>query len=119
MGNINDLLNSFKAATKGKLQTALGNNPSIYKEEIFAGLTDSEKKSMRTKIRKFIISVFESITSDKTTESTKKELVKEFVKFYKETYILNDFSVGSICSDNSKHQSLFEKGLTVVKKYNK
>lgn len=118
MGNFDNLFSSFKDSVKGKLNTSLSTNQSVYKEEIFNGLSDSEKKRARTKIRKFVISVFETITSITCTESNKKDLIKSFISFYTATYANNDFSVSSICNDNSKHKELFEKGLEVIKKYN-
>lgn len=114
-----NLFSSFQSATKGKLNTSLGTTQSVYKEEIFEGMTDGEKKKARTKIRKFVISVFETLVSTTCTDTNKKDLVKSFVEFYIKTYSVNDFSVSSLCNDNSKHKDLFTKGLEIVKKYNK
>ena len=116
MKSFNDIFNAFKDEVKGNLNTSLGVNQSVYKDEIFDGLTDSEKKRLRSKIRKSVISVFETLTT--CTDETKiKTLVNSFVAFYNETYRVNDFSVSSICNDNSKHKDLFTKGLAIVAKY--
>ena len=117
MKSFNDIFNAFKDDIKGNLNTSLGVSQSVYKDEIFTDMTESEKKRTRTKIRKSIISLFETLTT--CTDETKiKNLVNSFLAFYAETYKVNDFSVSSICNDNSKHKELFEKGLNVVKKYN-
>jgi len=117
MAKIDDILDKLQKATLGKLNTSQGNNNGVYKESIFEGMTDKQKGHERTKIRKKVINIFETITSTFCSESNKKLLIEAFLDFYKETYICNDFSVASICNDNSKHKELFEKGLAICKEF--
>lgn len=60
-------------------------------------------KKIRQKIRKdrnkFLDNIIFFATSDLKTE-LKKE-INSFDKFYKETYLLNDYSLNSICQNNS------------------
>lgn len=119
MSTFDDLFTSLKNATKGTLKTSLGNNQSIYKDEIFAGQTDDEKKRNRSKIRKYIENIFSTITDTNCTNANKEINVKAFLDFYFATYRVNDFSLSSICNDNMKQEKkdLFAKGLEVVKAY--
>ena len=94
---------------------------NLYKNEIFEGMDESEKKRTRKKIRKlcenFCASVI-SITDEKKLQS----LSKDFEKFYTNVYRVNDYTISSLLSQNAKDEklSLFASGLekfkTILKK---
>ena len=119
MGNINDILEKSKKSTQGLLNTNLGSKKeSIYKDTIFEGLSDKQKKSARKKIRNYVHSIFESIIT-KSTEKKNKELndlINSFVKFYTETYKVNDYSFSSVASENTKDKDIINNALVIIKK---
>lgn len=119
MGNINEILEKSKKSTQGLLNTNLGSKKeSIYKDIIFEGLSDKQKKSARKKIRNYIHSIFESIIT-KSNEKKNNELnslIQSFVEFYKETYKVNDYSFNSLASENTKNKELINNALIIIKK---
>ena len=119
MGNINEILDKSKKSTSGLLNTNLGTKKeSIYKESIFEGLSDKQKKSARKKIRNYVHAIFESIIT-KSTEKKNKELsdlINSFVEFYTETYRVNDYSFSSVASENTKEKELINNALGIIKK---
>ena len=119
MGNINEILDKSKKSTSGLLNTNLGTKKeSIYKESIFEGLSDKQKKSARKKIRNYVHAIFESIIT-KSTEKKNKELsdlINSFVEFYTETYRINDYSFSSVASENTKEKDLINNALGIIKK---
>ena len=119
MNNINDILDKSKKNTSGLLNTNLGTKKeSIYKESIFEGLSDKQKKSARKKIRNYVHAIFESIIT-KSTEKKNKELndlIQSFVEFYTETYRVNDYSFSSVASENTKEKDLINNALGIIKK---
>lgn len=119
MGNINEILDKSKKSTSGLLNTNLGTKKeSIYKESIFEGLSDKQKKSARKKIRNYVHAIFESIISKSTEKKTKElnDLIQSFVEFYTETYRVNDYSFSSVASENTKDKDIINNALVIIKK---
>lgn len=119
MSKILDVLSTARKSVESELKTNKGTKKeSIYKESIFAELSDKEKKSARKKIRNFVGSIFESIIiADK--ENNKKSITKlanSFADFYKETYKVNDYSFASIASENTKDKETINSALAIIKK---
>jgi hypothetical protein len=77
---------------------------SIYKANLFAEMTDKEKKTYRRKIRNLIDNFCDSFL--KYNEQNKKQeiekLVIEFDSIYKNIFVKNDYSFDSVSSENSK-----------------
>lgn len=116
--NVNELLEKSRKQTNGLLITNKGTKKeSIYKEDIFKGLTDKEKKSSRKKLRNYVHSIFESIINAKEVKNTANvnKLAKEFTEFYKETYRINDYSFASVASENTKDKDTINKALSIIK----
>ena len=94
---------------------------NLYKEEIFKGMEDSEKKRTRKKIRNLCENFCASVLSI-TDEKKQLNLAKDFEKFYSNVYRVNDYTLNSILSQNAKDEkiSLFANGLqrfkTILKK---
>ena len=119
MSNINDILDKSKKNTSGLLNTNLGTKKeSIYKESIFEGLSDKQKKSARKKIRNYVHAIFESIITKNTEKKTKElnDLINSFVEFYTETYRINDYSFSSVASENTKDKDIINNALVIIKK---
>ena len=117
--NITEILEKSRKQTEGLLTTNKGTKKeSLYKESIFAGLNDKQKKSARRKIRNYVHSIFDSLilASKDNKKSNVTKLSQEFLAFYKETYRLNDFSFASIASENTKEKDLINNALIILKK---
>lgn len=117
--NINEILTKSRKQTESLLTTNKGTKKeSIYKEEIFTGLSDKEKKSARKKIRNYVHSIFESIidASKEKKSANISKLVKEFSDFYLATYKVNNYSFSSIASENTKDKETINNALSIIKK---
>lgn len=113
-----DVLNKFAENTAGLLQTNLGTKKSsIYKEELFDGCNEKDKKSLRKKLRNAIFSAAKGIVAESNKEKQQK-LVNAFVDFYKATYKVNNFSLSSICNENlsGEKKDILQKALDICKK---
>ena len=119
MNKILELLEKSRKQTESLLVTNKGTKKeTLYKEELFAELSDKEKKSARKRIRNYVHAIFESVLQE--DKNNKKENVKklanEFSEFYKETYKINDYSFSSIASENTKDKETINKALSIIKR---
>lgn len=117
--NINEILEKSRKQTESLLTTNKGTKKeSLYKESIFAGLNDKQKRNARRKIRNYVHSIFDSLilASKENKKSNVTKLSQEFLAFYKETYRINDFSFASIASENTKEKDLINNALVILKK---
>lgn len=119
MKNVNEILNNSRKSVESLLVTNKGTKKeTIYKDAIFEGLNDKEKKSARKKVRNYVHSIFESIIfadKEKKKENITK-LAKEFAEFYKETYLINDYSFSSVASENTKDKEIINNALAIIKR---
>lgn len=116
---INEILEKSRKQTESLLTTNKGTKKeSIYKDSIFEGLSDKEKRSARKRVRNYVHSIFESIIfADKESKkSNVTKLAKEFSDFYKETYKVNDYSFASVASENTKDKDTINNALVIIKK---
>jgi len=106
-----DVLKSVKE--KGLFKTSLGTKTEIYKKELFDGANEKQIKSLRKKFRNVTFNFLSSIATN-----ADKKLIDGFINFYKQVYVLNDFSFNSIASENTKDEkkAILLKGLEIVKK---
>lgn len=106
--NVTEILSKVTA----NLKTNLGRNESIYKKEIFDNIEN--KKNFRAKLRKIAENFAKTIIAE-NNENELKSLIKDFKEFYSSFYLVNDYSVSSICSNNTDTQTkenykkMFEK----------
>ena len=117
--NVNEILSKSRKQTESLLVTNKGTKKeSIYKDSIFEGLNDKEKKSARKKVRNYVHSIFESLikANDEKKKEIVKKLAKEFADFYCETYKVNDYTFASIASENTKEKDTINKALSILKK---
>lgn len=113
-----EILNRVRNNTKGLLNTNLGTKKlSIYKEECFIGYSDKEKKSLRKKFRNVLLSIAKSLIEEKNKDN-KKKLVNAFNEFYKDTYLIHDYSIQSVCNENlsNEKKQILEQALKECKK---
>lgn len=107
-----DVLKSVKEKNQGLFKTSLGTKTEIYKKELFLGANEKQIKSLRKKFRDVTFNFLSTIANH-----ADKKLIEGFIDFYKQVYILNDFSFSSIASENTKEEKkeILMKGLEIVK----
>lgn len=108
-----DVLKSVKEKNAGLFKTALGTKTEIYKKELFLGANEKQIKSLRKKFRNVTFNFLSTIANN-----ADKKLIEGFIDFYKQVYVINDFSFSSIASENTKEEkkAILIKGLEIVKK---
>ena len=93
--------------------TCLGSKKSsLYKEELFNGLSDREKKTTRKKVRNMLFSIAKSLVANATDK-----VKDEFNSFYKDFYLVNDYTLSSVCSENmsTEKKDILSKALSIAK----
>ena len=107
-----DVLKSVKEKNAGLFKTSLGTKTEIYKKELFEGANEKQIKSLRKKFRNVTFNFLSTIANN-----ADKKLIEGFINFYKQVYVLNDFSFHSIASENTKEEkkAILIKGLEIVK----
>lgn len=107
-----DVLKSIKEKNAGLFKTSLGTKTEIYKKELFKGANEKQIKSLRKKFRNVTFNFLSTIATN-----ADKKLIDGFIDFYKQVYVLNDFSFSSIASENTKEEkkAILIKGLEIVK----
>lgn len=107
-----DVLKSVKEKNAGLFKTALGTKTEIYKKELFLGANEKQIKSLRKKFRNVTFNFLSTIANN-----ADKKLIDGFIDFYKQVYVVNDFSFSSIASENTKEEkkAILIKGLEIVK----
>lgn len=113
----NNILKQFSIELTSLNSVAGMKKENIYKKDIFADcFTDREKKTMRRKLRNLLDNFVSSILRCKDTTQLKK-LCVEFNKFYLGVYNVNDYSLLSICSNNTDEvkKANLQKMLDIVK----
>lgn len=116
--NAKSIIENFANNTKGLLKTSLGTKKaSIYKDEIFTNCNEKEKKSLRKKLRNMLFSCAISLLNEKNKEN-QKALIKAFNDFYKECYLINNYSLNSVCNENLKTEKkeILSNALNLCKK---
>lgn len=108
-----DVLKSVKEKNQGLFKTTLGTKTEIYKKELFLGANEKQIKSLRKKFRNVTFNFLSTIATN-----SDKKLIDGFIDFYKQVYVINDFSFSSIASENTKEEKkkILIKGLEIVKK---
>lgn len=108
-----DVLKNVKEKNAGLFKTSLGTKTEIYKRELFEGANEKQIKSLRKKFRNVTFNFLSSIVTN-----ADKKLIEGFIDFYKQVYVINDFSFNSIASENTKEEkkAILIKGLEIVKK---
>ena len=107
-----DVLKSVKEKNAGLFKTSLGTKTEIYKRELFEGANEKQIKSLRKKFRNVTFNFLSTIATN-----ADKKLIEGFIEFYKQVYVLNDFSFNSIASENTKEEkkAMLLKWLEIVK----
>lgn len=113
-----DILLNLQKETSGLLKTSLGTKrESIYQTSIFEDCSDKEKKNLRKKLRNTLFSLCSSLIDEKDDQK-KNILIKSFNDFYKQVYVINNYSLQSVCNENlkSEKKEILQKALDICKK---
>lgn len=105
----------FANLAKSGINLSLENSHrSVFKKELINGMTDTQAKIFRRKIRKMIISFAETLCNAPMDVQAKKQ----FNELYKSVYAINDYTLQSICSENMKdvNKKILQKALEIAKK---
>lgn len=107
--NISDLIPSNKG----------GKKESLYKKEILEQMSGKSMKNKRDKLRKILFTFCSSVSS--ANEKNAKRIFVEFEKFYKKTFVINDYSFSSVCSSQRKdsEKETIAKGMDIFAKFAK
>lgn len=105
----------FANLAKSGINISLENSHrSVFKKEIINGMTETQAKIFRRKIRKLIIAFAETLCNAPTNEKAKQQ----FNDLYTQVYAVNDYTLQSICSENMKevNKKILQKALEIAKK---
>lgn len=83
--------------SKLNVNVEINSTREIYKKELFAGLNENDLKKARRKIRKIAFAFANEVVLSKNEKS-----INAFIDFYKQIYAVNDYSLASICSENTR-----------------
>lgn len=117
-----DFLNSFNLEKFAKNETARQGAKEIYK--ISSDLSEDERKTKRRKLKRERNNIIKNmlhcanifkVKKSKENETNFFDSVKLFKDFYFKNYLLNDFSIDSICSTNSKDRDTLQIALEIAK----
>ena len=107
--NISDLIPSNKG----------GKKESIYKKSALEEMSGKSMKNKRDKIRKILFTFCSSVST--ANDKNAKRIFAEFEKFYKEVFVINDYSFASVCSSQRKdtEKEVISKGMDIFAKFAK
>jgi hypothetical protein len=110
--------NKINFEEKEKNSTSTKDKNFIYKFQLLDNkLTEKESKKLRSKMRRNLSNIINEIIIDNRKETNLKN-VSKFIEFYKENYIVNDFTVKSITNSSEENKkSEIEFVLTLCKIY--
>ena len=92
-------LNEIFSKLNVNVNVNVNSNREIYKKELFTDLNENDLKKARRKIRKIAFAFASEVVLSKTEKS-----IKEFIEFYKQIYAVNDYSLASICHENTRNE---------------
>lgn len=87
---------------------------SVFKKELINGMTDTQAKIFRRKIRKMILAIAETLCNTPTDATA----MQQFNELYRQVYAVNDYTLQSICSENMKeiNKKILQRALEIAKK---
>ena len=114
--NVNNVMDTiFANLAKSGINLSLeSSHRSVFKKELIEGMTDTQAKVFRRKIRKMILSFAETLVNAPTDAKAKQQ----FNELYKQVYAVNDYTLQSICNENMKdvNKKILQKALEIAKK---
>ena len=93
MATINEIF------SKLNVNVEINSTREIYKKNLFAGLNENDLKKARRKIRKIAFAFANDVVLLKTEKA-----INQFIDFYQQIYAVNDYSLASVCSENTRQE---------------
>lgn len=93
MATINEIF------SKLNVNVEINSTREIYKKSLFASLNENDLKKARRKIRKIAFAFANDVVLSKTEKS-----INQFIEFYQQIYAVNDYSLASVCSENTRNE---------------
>lgn len=108
MATINEIF------SKLNVNVEINSTREIYKKNLFTGLSENDLKKARRKIRKIAFAFANDVVLSKTEKS-----INQFIDFYQQIYAVNDYSLASICSENTRQEKreTYASCLDICKQY--
>lgn len=108
MATINEIF------SKLNVNVEINSTREIYKKSLFAGLNENDLKKARRKIRKIAFAFANDVVLSKTEKS-----INQFIEFYQQIYAVNDYSLASVCSENTRNEKreTYANCLDICKQY--
>lgn len=108
MATINEIF------SKLNVNVEINSTREIYKKNLFTGLSENDLKKARRKIRKIAFAFANDVVLSKTEKS-----INQFIDFYQQIYAVNDYSLTSICSENTRQEKreTYASCLDICKQY--
>lgn len=85
--------------SKLNVNVNVNSNREIYKKELFTELSENDLKKARRKLRKLAFAFANDVVLSKTEKS-----INQFIDFYQQIYAVNDYSIASVCSENTRQE---------------
>lgn len=85
--------------SKLNVNVEINSTREIYKKNLFTGLNENDLKKARRKIRKIAFAFANDVVLSKTEKS-----INQFIDFYQQIYAVNDYSIASVCSENTRQE---------------
>lgn len=100
--------------SKLNVNVEINSTREIYKKELFTGLNENDLKKARRKLRKIAFAFANDVVLSKTEKS-----INQFIDFYQQIYAVNDYSLASICSENTRQEKreTYASCLDICKQY--
>lgn len=100
--------------SKLNVNVEINSTREIYKKNLFTGLSENDLKKARRKIRKIAFAFANDVVLSKTEKS-----INQFIDFYQQIYAVNDYSLASICSENTRQEKreTYASCLDICKQY--
>ncbi len=100
--------------SKLNVNVEINSTREIYKKELFTGLNENDLKKARRKLRKIAFAFASDVVLSKTEKS-----INQFIDFYQQVYAVNDYSLASICSENTRQEKreTYTSCLDICKQY--
>lgn len=108
MTTINEIFNKLN------VNVEINSTREIYKKSLFTDLSENDLKKARRKIRKIAFAFANDVVLSKTEKS-----INQFIDFYQQIYAVNDYSLASICSENTRQEKreTYASCLDICKQY--
>ena len=96
-----------------------GKKESLYKKEALESFSGKSNKNKRDKLRKMLLSFCSSVVNNENNKKNAERIFVAFEKFYKDIFVVNDYSFASVCSSQRKdsEKEIISKAMNIFAKF--